>query len=263
MSLLAPLFTVRFETSLLVAAVVGVGASLIGVFIVLRRLALAGDVLSHVALPGIGLAIALNINPFFGALAFLIAGAVVIVLIERRTTLSVDVIIGVLFTTSLAIGAVISPNAESLLESLFGDISKLTPADTLIGLVFGLAAIVVALWRFRDFTRVTLSAELAQSEGVAVEKTEFLMLLLLAVMVAIGIKVVGILLLGALIIIPPSAALNISKSMRSLILLAVVFGLSAVTVGLILATLFYLPTGPIAVITNTVIFLVSLLWRKG
>lgn len=257
------LLTVRFEISLLVGAIVGVGASLIGVFVVLRRLALAGDALSHVALPGIGIAVALRINPFFGALAFLIAGVIGIVLIERRTNLSVDAIVGVLFTASLAIGALVSPSAESLLESLFGDISKLTRFDAVIGLVFGLSAIGITLLRFKDFTRLTLSAELAQSEGVAVEKTEFLLLMLLAVMVAVGIKIVGILLLGALIIIPAASAKNLGGSMRAVTLLAVIFGLVTVIVGLILADIFHVAPGPMVVLSNTGVFVVSLFWPKG
>lgn len=251
-----------FELSLLAGAVIGVGAAMVGVFVVLRRLALTGDALSHVALPGIGLAVALGINPFFGAFVFLLAAVIGIVLIERRTNLSVDAIVGVLFSASLAIGALASPSAESLMESLFGDVSSMNVVDFSLGLIFGLGTIVIILFRFKDFTRMTLSVELAKSEGVAVERAEFLLFLLLATMVAVGIKIVGILLLGALIIIPAASAKNLAAGMRSMTVLATLFGLITVVAGLIIARILGTSPGPIVVLSNTAVFAVSLVWRR-
>ena len=251
-----------FELSLLAGGVIGVGAALVGVFVVLRRIALTGDALSHVALPGIGLAVALGINPFFGALVFLLAGVLGIVLIERRTNLSVDAIVGVLFSASLAVGALASPSAESLMESLFGDVSRMSVADFTLGFVFGLGTIVIVLVRFQDFTRMTLSGELAKSEGVAVERLELLLLLLLAIMVAVGIKTVGILLLGALIIIPAASAKNLATGMRSMTLLSTFFGLVTVVTGLVLARVLGASPGPLVVLSNTAVFAVSLVWRR-
>lgn len=234
---------------------------MVGVFVVLRRLALTGDALSHVALPGIGLAVAVGVSPFFGALVFLLAGVIGIVLIERRTNLSVDAIVGVIFTASLAVGALVAPSAESLMESLFGDVSRMSVTDFTIGMLFGLGTIVVVLVRFQDFTRMTLSGELAKSEGVAVERLELLLLLLLAVMVAVGIKIVGILLLGALIIIPAASAKNLARGMRSMTVLAATFGLITVLTGLVLAKVLGVSPGPLVVLSNTAVFAVSLAWR--
>lgn len=245
-----------------VGAVVGIGAALLGIFIVLYRLSLAGDALSHVALPGIGIAILVGVSPTIGAIVFLFAGVISIMMIERYTTLPIDAIVGVFFTTSLAIGALLSPSSEELLESLFGEITAISAVNALIGIFFGLIVIALTLYKYKDFTRLTLSTDFAKSEGQSVESSEFALLLLLTVMIAIGIKIVGILLLGALIIIPPAAAKNIGRSLRAVTIVAVSIGLAAVLIGMALANFLEVQPGPLIVLTNTAFFILSLILRR-
>src|SRR3989338_7338426 len=111
---------------LIMGSVIGMGAGYVGSFMVLRRMSLVGDAMSHVALPGIAIALLFNFNPFLGAAAFLFMAVFGIWILENKTTLSTDTIVGIFFTTAIAIGALITPEQE-LLEALFGDISKLTP----------------------------------------------------------------------------------------------------------------------------------------
>lgn len=256
----APVILTRFEIGLLVGSIVGIGTSLLGIFIIMKHLALAGDALSHVALPGIGIAVAVGINPFLGALIALLLGVILIIEIDRRTAISLDAAVGIVLSTSLALGVLFFSSAESLMESLFGSIFKLTAVDALIGLTLGLGVIVVTLIKFKDLIHLSLSKELAQSEGIDVEKDEFLLLFLLAVMVAVGIKIVGVLLLGALVVIPAAAARNIGVGMRAVAILTVAFGLSTVITGVTLASRLQLPSGPMVVFANVVIFAFSLFW---
>jgi len=109
---------------LLVSAFVAASASLLGAFAILRRMALVGDALSHVALPGLAIAILFNINPFIGAVAFLLVTVTGIWFVQYKSTLSLDTIVGVFFTSSLAFGALIMPEHE-LLEALFGNVLDL------------------------------------------------------------------------------------------------------------------------------------------
>src|SRR3989344_7689493 len=112
---------------------VGVAAGYLGSFMVLRRMALVGDALSHVALPGVALALLFNVNPFLGAFATLFAGIIGIWLIEHKTELPVESLVGLFFTVSLAVGILITPD-EHLIEVLFGDISSITLLDAALAM---------------------------------------------------------------------------------------------------------------------------------
>lgn len=253
--------TGRFLLVAVVGVSVAIGVSLLGTFIILRRMALVGDALSHVALPGIALAVTYKFSPFLGAIGFLLLAVVAVTIIERRGVLSIDALVGVFFTAALGIGALISPSAESLLEALFGDIAKLKVVDAQIAVVVGLLVAASTLVLFRDFSHLTLSPELAHSEGVAVERTEFVFLLLLAAIVAVGIRIVGALLVGALVIIPASVAKNISVSLRGMAVTSVVVGVLTVLVGSLIAFMFRLSPGPSVTAVAAAFFLVSLFFR--
>src|SRR3989338_1864148 len=118
---------------LIVAVLIGIGAGYLGSFMVLRRMSLVGDALSHVALPGIALALIWNLNPFFGAFTVLFAATLGIWALERKTELPSETLVGIFFTLSLAVGILLVQDHE-LLEALFGDISSVTIPDLLITL---------------------------------------------------------------------------------------------------------------------------------
>ena len=236
--------------------------SLLGTFIILRRMALVGDALSHVALPGIALAVVFDFSPFIGASIFLFLAVIAITLLERNSVLPIDALVGVFFTAALGIGALISPTSESLLEALFGDISNLRVIDAQIAVVVTLFVAITTLVLFRDFAMLTLSRELAHSEGVAVERTEFIFLVLVAIMVAIGIRIIGALLIGALVIIPASAAKNISNSLRGMAVISVIIAIATVILGSAVAVSFKMVPGPVITVVAAVFFVLSLVVRK-
>lgn len=246
----------------IVGVSVGIGVSLLGTFIILRRMALVGDALSHVALPGIALAVVFDLNPFIGASLFLFLAVIAITLLERNSVLPIDALVGVFFTAALGIGALISPTSESLLEALFGDISNLRVIDAQIAVVVALFVVTATVVLFRDFAMLTLSRELAHSEGVAVERTEFIFLLLLAIIIAIGIRIIGTLLIGALVIIPASVAKNISNSLRGMAIVSVITGIVTVILGSAIAVYFKMVPGPVITVVAAAFFLLSLIVRK-
>ena len=259
---LSLLHSTHFLIGLIIGVLVAIAAAIIGVFVILQRMALVGDALSHVALPGIGLAVILGINPFIGALIFMLIGVLGVALIRTQGKLSIDAIVGVFFIFALGLGSIIAPSAESLLESLFGTLTKLTLTDGLIGLILGIAVLIASLKHYQEFAKLTLSPDLAQSENVAVNREELFLLLLLALIVAAGIKVVGILLIGALVIVPASAAKNLAKSLRGMTVLSVIFGVASVVSSLIISALFAISPGPLVAISNGLIFIGSLANRK-
>src|SRR3989344_1395553 len=129
---------------LLTGIFVGLASGYLGAFMVLRRMALVGDALSHVALPGIALALLYHFNPFLGAFGALFLGILIIWLIEHKTVLSTESLVGLFFTFALAIGILITPEPE-LLEALFGDISQISRNDTIVAVA--LSVIILSAMR--------------------------------------------------------------------------------------------------------------------
>ncbi|HXK40647.1 MAG: hypothetical protein A3D52_00315 [Candidatus Taylorbacteria bacterium RIFCSPHIGHO2_02_FULL_44_36] len=242
---------------LTVAILIGIGAGYLGSFMVLRRMSLVGDALSHVALPGIALALLWNFNPFFGAFTVLFAATLGIWALERKTELPSETLVGIFFTLSLAVGILLVPDHE-LLEALFGDISSVTIPDLLITLASVTAIVVITSFILRGLTISTLSKDLARSMNVSVDKINLLFLIMVSLIVALGLKVVGTLLMGSLVIIPAAAAKNVSVSVSRYVFLAALFGALASMGGIFAAGFLSIPAGPAIVLTGGLIFLITL-----
>lgn len=245
---------------LLVGISVSAAASLIGVFAILKRMSLVGDALSHVALPGIAIALFFHINPFLGALAFLFVSVIGIWFLEYYSKLSVETLVGVFFTASLALGSLLIPEFE-LLDALFGDISNLTLNDAVVSVSLSLLLIGVLVAIHKKLALNMVSQEMATSIGVKSKQLEFTYLMMFALGVALGIKFVGALLMGALIIIPAAAAKNVARSLHGFMSLSVVFGSLLAVAGVYVSAVYGYPPGPIFILSGTVLFIFSLIAR--
>lgn len=244
--------------ALIVALSAGPAAGYLGSIMVSKHMALVGDALSHVALPGLALGLIFNFNPFIGAFAFVTTAIVITWYVERTSTLAVEAIVGVLFVLALAIGVLITPEPD-LLEALFGDVSTVTWLDALVTFVLSVAVILITRTIYGRMTLSMISTEIAVSTGIKVSRVNLIFLLLVAVVVSIGIKEVGTLLVGAVVIVPAAAARNISNSLRTYsILSAVVGGVSAFS-GVMLSNFLNIPAGPLVVIVGALIFAVFLI----
>lgn len=245
---------------LLVGISVSAAASLIGVFAILKRMSLVGDALSHVALPGIAIALFFHINPFLGALSFLFVSIVGIWFLEYYSNLSVETLVGVFFTASLALGSLLIPEFE-LLDALFGDISNLNLNDVIVSVSLSLLLMAILVSIHKKLALNMVSPELASSIGVNSKQLQFIYLMMFALGVALGIKFVGALLMGALIIIPAAAAKNVSRSLHGFMTLSVIFGSSLAITGVFIAAAYGYPPGPIFILSGTVLFILSLFAR--
>ena len=228
---------------------------------VLRRMSLVGDALSHVALPGIAVALLIGINPFIGAFAALVVAILGIWALEKKTELPSETLVGIFFTLSLALGLLLTPEPE-LLEALFGNISKINIIDAALTGIFTVFIFMAIRRLAKGLMLSIVSKDLAKSVRIPVDKMNLIFLLLVAVVVALGLKVAGTLLMGSLVIIPAAASKNISVSLsRYTANSAILGGLSAFA-GIWVANYFNLIPGPIVVLTGGVVFLVSLLFKK-
>ena len=246
---------------ILVSAFVAAGASLLGSFAILKRMALVGDALGHVALPGLALALIYNINPFIGAVAFLLVTVIGIWLVQMRSTLSLDTIVGVFFTASLALGALITPEHE-LLEALFGNVLDLGWRESAASITISLGVIVVILALHKKFTLNMVSGELAHSAGINTARLDLVYLLIFAVTVALGIRFVGALMMGSLVIIPAAAAKNVARSLRAFLMLSVVIGVASAFSGIIVSYRSGLSPGPVFILICAAIFALTLVIRE-
>jgi len=246
---------------LLVAVFVSAAAGLLGCFAILKRMALVGDALSHVALPGLALGLLFNFNPFLGALFFLIGATTGIWLLQYRSKLSVETIVGVFFAASLALGAVLTPEHE-LLEALLGNIYKLSWQESLASILLSSFLIIVILAIRKKLALSMVSEELSYSVGVKNRRLEFAYLMIFALIVALGIRFTGALLMGSLVIIPAASAKNISRSLSLFMALSVIFGVLSAALGIYISFVNNLSPGPIFVLISSIIFIASLFIRK-
>lgn len=235
-----------------------VAAGLIGSFALMRRMTLAADALSHVALPGIGIAILLRVHPLAGALVALIAGAVLIWSLEQRTRLATETVIGVVFSAALAVGAMLT-TGEELMNALFGAPATLSSAELVAGLAGAIAVIAFVLVERDRLIVMFLSSDVARSAGIDVRRLSLLYFLAFALTVALGLRYLGALLMGSLIIIPAATARQLARNLNGMLMTSVVMAILATFAGTFLASQFHRETGPLIVSVAAACFLLALL----
>ena len=246
---------------LVTGSLIGLGAGYVGSFMVLRRMSLVGDALSHVALPGIAVSLLLNINPFFGAFVALFSAILLVWFLEKRTELPSETLVGIMFTLSLALGLLLTPEPE-LLEALFGDIAQIKFLDLIITLTAVIGIFFIMKKISENLMLGIVSKELAQAIKIPIHKINFIFLFLVAVIVALGLKVVGTLLMGSLVIIPAAAAKNASVNLAQYIKLAMIFGVLSTVLGLFASRYFGISPGPTIVLSAGAIFLGTLFFKQ-
>ncbi|MCR8726702.1 metal ABC transporter permease [Frigidibacter sp. ROC022] len=251
------------------AALAGIGVALaagpLGVFVVWRRMAYFGDATAHAAILGVALALAASLPVTVGVLVVALAMALAVTWLAARGQ-SMDVGLGVLAHAALALGLVavsFVPNARLDLSAwLFGDILAVTRGD--LAVIWSGAALVVALigWRWGRLLTSTVSEDLAQSAGINPGRERLILILALAVTVAVALKVVGALLISALLLIPAAAARAVARSPEAMVLGAVGIGILATLGGLGLSLRLDSPAGPSIVAAAAVVYALTLLWRR-
>ncbi|MBO9589331.1 metal ABC transporter permease [Devosia sp.] len=248
------------------ALVAGVGLAAVtgplGCFVVWRRMAYFGDTMAHSALLGVAISILLSINMTLGvfAVAALVAGA--LLLLQRQNTLSTDALLGILSHSSLAVGLVLvgflTQVRIDLMGFLFGDILAVSMEDIYIIYGGGIAILAILAINWRPLLAATVSPELAEAEGLKPEVSRILLMLLMASVIAIAMKLVGVLLITSLLIIPAATARRLSATPEIMALVAAVLGAASVVAGLYGSLTWDTASGPSIVVAALLIFLVSL-----
>jgi len=252
------------------AGLAGIGVALVagplGCFILWRRLAYFGDTLAHSALLGVALAILLDIEATIGVFAAALAVALLLVLASRQHALSADSLLGLLSHSTLALGLVIvsflSGVRIDLLAYLFGDVLSVGIGD--VALVWGGGAIVLAAlaWIWRPLLATTVNEDVARAEGQHPMRARLVFMVLMAAVIAVAMKIVGILLITALLIIPPATARGFARTPEVMAVLAALIGAVSVVGGLTLSLEVDSPSGPSIVVAALALFLGGLALRS-
>ncbi len=255
---------------LLRAFLAGLGVALVagplGSFVVWRRMAYFGDTLAHAALLGVALGVLAGVNVTLGIIAACLVTALLLLGLQRQRLLASDTLLGLLAHGSLSLGLVALAFLETvridLMGYLFGDVLAVTAAD--LAWIYGgggvALVILAAIWR--PLLAVTVHEELARVEGVNVTAVHMAFMVLIALVIAVALKIVGILLITSLLIIPAAAARRFAATPEQMAVLAAAFGVLAVAGGLLASMHWDTPSGPSIVVAAVALFALALPWRR-
>lgn len=240
--------------------------AILGTMIVNNKMAFFSDALGHSALTGIAIGTFLGIsNMNIGMILFAIIFAVLLNYVKNKTSYGADTIISVFSSIAIALGLAIlsqTGNFNKYSSYLVGDILSITEAEMLYALIAAIVVYVFWYFTFNKLNVISINSTLAKSKGISVKKIDNIFVILIAVIVMISIRWIGILLINSLLILPAAASRNIAKSMRSYHLFAVILSLFSGMSGLIISYYFNIATGPMIVLISGIIYFITLCFKK-
>ncbi|PJC47298.1 MAG: ABC transporter [Parcubacteria group bacterium CG_4_9_14_0_2_um_filter_35_11] len=251
----------QFILSLISGIFIGGVAGYLGSLMLSKRMALVAGPLGHLTLPGIALALIYGFDISLGAFPFVILGIVLIWLFEARTKLPMEALTAIVFASGVAIAFFFLP-IEQAETALVGDISKIQFKEAIITLILCLFILFLTKKIYPKITLINISEDLATTQKINVKKYNLIYLILIALIVALGVKIVGGLLTAAIVAIPASSARNLAKNLSQYKFLALIFGILSSAFGIFLSKLTFLPAGPLIIVVSAFIFLISAILKK-
>ena len=248
------------QRALLSATIIGTVCAVIGVYVVLRRMAFIGAGISHASFGGVAIGVTLGINPLFTTILFCLATAWGIAFLSGERKVREDSAVGIFFASSMAFGVlligIMKGYQADLFGYLFGNILAVSSFDLWASLIIG-AVVIFAVWLlFKEFLLFTFDPEMATVAGLPVKALNLLIMSMIAVTVVITIKSVGIVLVSALIVTPAASAYLISDDFKKMMLLSILLGVGSTWSGLLLSVWLNLASGPTIVMVSTLIFFI-------
>lgn len=247
--------------ALIMSAFIGGVAGYLGTLMVTKRMALMGGALGHLTLPGIALALIYGFDVSLGALAFLAIGVILIWLLQQRTKIPPDALTGIVFSSSVAVAFLFLPK-EEIEIALIGDISQITLPVVVIVSVLSLITFIIARAIYKKLVFISISEDLAKSEEVNIKKYNLIYLICIALVVALGVRVVGSLLTAALVAIPAGTSRNLSKNLTQYSYGGLIAGILAPILGILIFSFTGIPAGPLIIISSAAFFLISLIFKR-
>jgi zinc transport system permease protein len=251
--------------ALLVGSLIAISASVLGLFLVLKKYSMIGDGLAHVSFATVAIALWLSASPLVVSIPIVILASFFILKLSEKASMHGDAAISLVSSFSIAMAVLIASVAKGfnvdLMSYLFGSILVISNFDVAISAALSLVVIVTVLFFYHDLFAVTFDEEYAQAVGMNTKFYNYLLAVLTSITIALGIRIVGTMLISSLIVFPTVTALQVSKGFRMTILIATVISVVCVVLGVFISFAYNLPTGAVIVLMNAIAFALAFLFK--
>ena len=245
---------------------IAIVCSVLGIFLVLRKMSLIGDGLSHVSFGAIALGLLFGVFPFYVAVPVVMIASVLILKISEKAKVYGDAAIGIVSAFGIAGGVIIASMSGGfnvdLFGYLFGNILAISNVEVILSVILSLIVLLVIYLFYWDLFSATFDEEYAKTTGIKTNFINILLTLLTAITVVLSVKMVGVMLVSALLILPAVTALQISKGFKIAMIIGSIFSLISVLLGITFSFLFDLPTGAMVVMINILFFIISFIYKS-
>ncbi len=246
--------------TLISGILIGGVSGYLGTLMLSKKMSIVAGPLAHLAFPGAALALIFGFNMFIGVFPFVIIGAVLIWLLRKKTKLPLENLTAVIFATGVGSALLFLP-IDKAEEALIGNITNITFNETILVIILSIVVFYVVKKLYKKMMLMNVDEHLATIEGTDVNLYNLLYLLSIAVIVSLGVYLVGALITAALIAVPAASARNISSSLFSYKVWAIIIGIVSVIIGVFASRFFQLPTGPMIIVVGAVLFVFSIFFR--
>lgn len=256
-----------FMVNAIIAGILAsIACGIIGVYVVVKRIALISGGIAHASFGGIGISYFLGINPIVGVLPFSLAAALIIGTVSKRTDVAEDTIIGILWSLGMAIGIIFigwTPGyAPDLMTYLFGNILTVPSSDITMILALDAMIILIVFALYKELMALCYDEEFSTVAGIPVEKLYLLLLCLIAMTVVVMIKVVGLILVIALLTVPAALSRDFTDDMKTMMYISVLFGSVFTIIGLALSYYFDIASGATIILVMSTVYIAHLIIKK-
>lgn len=249
-----------FQKALICGAFIAISSSLLGIFLVLRRLSLIGDGLSHISFASISLSLFLGISPILFSIPVIIIFSLLLHRLIEKKYINSDAGIGLLSATSIAIGVLVISLTKGfnidIYSYLFGSILSISWSEVFISIIVSIVVILCIILLFNELFLITYDEDYAKISGINIKFINMIFNIIQSVTIVIGIRIVGAMLISSLIIFPAITSLQLAKSFRTTIFFALLISIFSVISGILLSFLINTPTGATIVIINFILFVI-------
>ncbi len=248
--------------AILMTASIGAAAGYLGTLMLSKRMSLVGGPLGHLTLPGITLALLWGFDVSIGAFAMLVIAILIIWIFEKRTKLPLETLTAVVFSASVAIAFLFLPQEEVEI-ALIGDISQLSLWTTLASALLSVVSFIIVSKIYKKMVFIAISEDLAKSENINTDKYNLIYLFSVALVIGLGIRIVGSLLTAAIVSIPAATSRNLANNMKQYAYGGAIAGGISGIFGILIYNYFGLPAGPAVIITSATLFVISTFFKRN
>lgn len=254
------------QRALAIGIITGVISAIVGVSLVLKNFSMIGDGLSHVGFGAFSIAVVLGFTPLYFAVPVVIIAAFLMLGISKKSNINADAMIALLSSSALAIGVIATSLAKGMsidiYQFMFGSILTISRGDLYATLIISTVVFVVYILNYNKIFAITFDENFSKAIGVNVDAYRMLIAMITALVIVIGMRVMGAMLISSLILFPALSALRLFRSFKSCLIAASVISTISVVTGITISFMLSLPTGSVIVVVNLLIFIIACIYRK-